>query len=217
VAWADGNAETVKLTRYLGPTQTLVHGPLPGGGLGGANTTNVFAAPGGRLWVAWWADRSNYVFVTRSNEAVSRWEPVQTLTLPANNNGVLPTSQIQGNGSTGPLDLFIDTTIGNEGGFMYTRVRALFELRESVVKYFKTAKTKTAPVRALVDLSVRDVGDPVAGVHVSVAGKHLVTGAKGLVTLPLVPGSSYTASAGAPGYAPASISFTIGPTPTAML
>ena len=100
---------------------------------------------------------------------------------------------------------------------MYTRVRALFELRESVVKYFKTAKTKTAPVRALVDLSVRDVGDPVAGVHVSVAGKHLVTGAKGLVTLPLVPGSSYTASAGAPGYAPASISFTIGPTPTAML
>jgi hypothetical protein len=217
VAWADGNAETVKLTRYLGPTQTLVHGPLPGGGLGGANTTNVFAAPGGRLWVAWWADRSNYVFVTRSNEAVSRWEPVQTLTLPANNNGVLPTSQIQGNGSTGPLDLFIDTTIGNEGGFMYTRVRALFELRESVVKYFKTAKTKTAPVRALVDLSVRDAGDPVAGVHVSVAGKHLVTGAKGLVTLPLVPGSSYTASAGAPGYAPASISFTIGPTPTAML
>ncbi len=59
VAWADANAETVKLECYLGPTLTLMRRPLPGGGLGGADTANAFAAPGGRLSLVWWADRSN--------------------------------------------------------------------------------------------------------------------------------------------------------------
>jgi hypothetical protein len=202
VAWANATAETVKLTRYLGPTRTVVQGPLPGGGLGGANTANVFAAPGGRLWVAWWADRSNYLFVTRSNEAVSAFEPVQTLTLPANSNGVLPSSQVDGNGSAGPLDLFIDTAIGTEQGFMYTHVRALFALKESLAQFHLL--TQGPPVV----LTLTDALDAVPGAVISVDGKHLLTGASGTVTVSLAPGS-YTAHANAPGYVPASISFTV--------
>ena len=204
VAWADGNAETVKLTRYLGATQTIVHGPLPGGGLGGANTTDVFAAPGGRLWVTWYADRSNYIFVTRSNQAVNRFEPVQMLTLPANSNGPSPASQVEGNGSAGPLDLFIDTEVGSEQGFMYTHVRALFSLHESPTKLVLLDK---GPV---VALTVADAGDPVPGASVSVDGKHLLTNTSGTVTAPLAPGS-YTAHATAPGYLPASVSFSVPP------
>ncbi len=205
VAWADANAETVKLTRYLGPTQTIVHGPLPGGGLGGPNTTDLFAAPGGRLWVAWWADRSNYLFVTRSNVAVSRFEPVQTLTLPANNDGVLPSSQLEGNGSAGPLDLFVDTEIGNEQGFMYTHVRALCALKASVGKVIQFGRG------APIVLSLTDAGDPVPGAQISVDGKHLLTGRGGAVRLSLAPGS-YTAHASAPGYVPTSILFTVAKT-----
>ncbi len=202
VAWANATAETVKLTRYLGPTRTVVQGPLPGGGLGGANTANVFAAPGGRLWVAWWADRSNYLFLTRSNEAVTAFEPVQTLTLPAGSNGVLPASQVEGNGSAGPLDLFVDTAIGNEQGFMYTHVRALFSLKESLAQF------KPLTGGPPVVLALRDAGDAVPGAVISVDGKHLLTGAGGTVTVPLAPGT-YTAYANAPGYVPASTSFTV--------
>ena len=206
IAWADVSGQAVHLTRYQGGSRTLAQGAVPGGGLGWA-AANVFAAPGGRLWVIWWADRSNYLFVTRSNEAVSAFEPVQTLVLPdpSTDAGIVPTSQVQGNGLTGPLDLFADTTVGNqpETGFLYTRVRALFALHESVGTYFKEAKT--APVK----LTVRDAGDPVEGVHITVGRQSQLTGASGSIVLKLGPGGSYTARATAPGYAPASISFLV--------
>jgi hypothetical protein len=206
IAWANGNGQAVELTRYQGGSRTLAQGPVPGGGLGWA-AANVFPAPGGRLWVVWWADRSNYLFVTRSNEAASTFEPVQTLVLPdpSTDAGIVPISQVQGNGLTGPLDLFADTTIGNqpETGFLYTRVRALFALHESVGTYFHGAKT--APVK----LIVRDAGDPVEGVHITVGHQHELTGASGSVTIQLAPGGSYIARATAPGYVPASISFMV--------
>ncbi len=110
------------------------------------------------------------VFVTRSNEEVSAWEPIQTLTLPANNNEIYPFSQVEGNGTRGPLDLFVDTTVGNETGFLYTRVLAVFTLKERVGKYFKASKA------APVILTLRDAADPVASAHISVEGKSLVTG-----------------------------------------
>ena len=206
IAWADVSGQAVKLTRYQGGSRTLAQGPIPGGGLGWA-AANVFAAPGGRLWVVWWGDRSNSLFVTRSNEAVSGFEPVQTLVLPdpSTDTGIVPGSQIQGNGLAGPLDLFADTSVGNqpETGFVYTRVRALFALHESVATYVKGAKT--APVK----LTVLDAGDPVRGVQITVGRQHPLTGASGSVTLQLAPGGSYKASATAPGYVPDSISFIV--------
>ena len=57
-------------------------------------------------------------------------------------------------------------------------------------------------------VSVRDAGDPVAGVEITVAGKHLTTDAHGLVSLTLRPGS-YSAGATAAGYAPASARFAV--------
>jgi RHS repeat-associated protein len=206
IAWADVSGQVVKLTRYQGGSRTLAQGPIPGGGLGWA-AANVFAAPGGRLWVVWWGDRSNSLFVTRSNEAVSAFEPVQTLELPdpSTDTGIVPGSQIQGNGLAGPLDLFADTSVGNqpETGFVYTRVRALFALHESVGTYVKGAKT--APVK----LTVLDAGDPVRGVQITVGRQHALTGGSGSVTLQLAPGGSYKASATAPGYIPDSISFIV--------
>jgi hypothetical protein len=207
IAWANGTGQTVELTRYQGGSQTLDQGPVPGGGLGWA-AANVFAAPGGRLWVVWWGDRSNYLFVTRSNEAVSAFEPVQRLVLPdpSSDSGIVPSSQIQGSGLTGPLDLFADTTVGNktpETGFLYTRVGAMFTLHESVGTYPKGARS--APVK----FSVLDAGDPLEGVQISVGRQHQLTGASGSVTLQLAPGGSYKASATAAGYVPASTSFVV--------
>jgi len=59
-----------------------------------------------------------------------------------------------------------------------------------------------------VTISVRDAGDPVSGVTVSVGGKHLQTDAHGLVSLTLRPGS-YAAVGTATGYAPAAARFSV--------
>jgi hypothetical protein len=194
IAYATSNGDAVQLLRYGGTTKTVARGSA-------FTMTKVFAGPGGRLWVAWGAFRGTQIFVTRSNEAVTAFEPVQTLTLPdpSTNQGV---SALQGEGSAGPLDLFADMMIGSEGGFMHTHVLALFSLQAAVGRPTK-GKTQ-APVR----LTLRDAGDPVAGVKIVVAGKQLSTDAKGLTTLALAPGS-YTATASAPGYATTSISVTV--------
>jgi hypothetical protein len=60
-----------------------------------------------------------------------------------------------------------------------------------------------------VKLIVRDAGDPVEGVHITVGHQHELTGASGSVTIQLAPGGSYIARATAPGYVPASISFMV--------
>jgi hypothetical protein len=143
------------------------------------------AGPEGRLWVAW-ADHSNGLFVTRSNRAASAFEPVQKLRAPSGPG----LSFLQCEGSTGPADLFADN-----GGFFHTHVLAQLSLSA------KAARTK-------VTISARDAGDPVAGVTVSIGGKHLKTDAHGLVSLALRPGS-YSATATAAGYAPASARFTV--------
>jgi von Willebrand factor type D domain len=207
IAWANGSGQAVELSRYGGASRTVAQGAVPGGGLGWA-AANVFAAPGGRLWVVWWADRSNYLFVTRSNAAVSAFEPVQRLVLPdpSTDSGIVPGSQIQGDATTGPLDLFADTIVGNqtpETGFLYTRVGAMFTLHESVGTYPKGART--APVK----FTVLDAGDPLQGVQITVGHQHELTGASGSVTLQLAPGGSYKASATAPGYVPGLISFLV--------
>ena len=65
-------------------------------------------------------------------------------------------------------------------GFIHTHLLAQLSLRAAAAKRKAT-------------ISARDAGDPVAGVTVSVAGKHLQTDAHGLVSLTLRPGS-YSAS-----------------------
>ena len=175
VAYADGKA--ARLYRYGGSAKTLATGPF--------NSATVCTGPEGRLWVAWGGSAGG-LFVTRSNRAVSAFEPVQKVGLPQGPGLTF----LQCEGSAGPADLFADS-----GGFFHTHVLAHLSLSA------RTAKTK-------VTISARDAGDPVAGVSVAVSGKHLKTDAHGLVSVTLRAGS-YSASATAAGYATASARFTV--------
>jgi hypothetical protein len=143
------------------------------------------AGPEGRLWVAW-ADHAGGLFVTRSNRAASAFEPVQKLHAPSGPG----LSFLQCEGSTGPADLFADN-----GGFFHTHVLAQLSL--------SARATKTR-----VTISARDAGDPVAGVKITVAGKHLTTDAHGLASVTLRAGS-YSAGATAAGYTAASARFSV--------
>jgi len=180
VAYADTKA--VRLYRYGGGSKTLATGPFTSAG--------VCAGPDGRLWIAW-GNQPDGLVVTRSNRAVSAFEPVQKLKGPGGKSDGL--AFVQCEGSTGPLDLFAD--IGTANGFWHTHLLAQLSLNAKVAK-------------GKVTLSVRDAGDPVAGVTIAVGGKHVRTDAKGQATLTLRPGR-YAATATAGGYAPASARFKV--------
>jgi hypothetical protein len=182
VAYADSKA--ARLYRYGGGTTTLGRGPFL--------SATVCAGPAGRLWVAW-GDKTDGLFVTRSNIAVGGFEPVQRLRLPQNTTDGL--TFVQCEGSTGPLDLFADAVIGTASGFWHTHLLARFSLAA------RAAKGK-------VTLSVRDAGDAVPGAAIAVAGKHATTDAHGNATVALRRGS-YSATATATGYAPASTHFSV--------
>jgi hypothetical protein len=175
VAYADGKA--ARLSRYGGSSKTLATGPF--------NSATVCTGPEGRLWVAWGGSAGG-LFATRSNRAVSAFEPVQKLALPQGPG----LTYLQCEGSTGPADLFADS-----GGFFRTHVLARLSLAA------RTAKGK-------VTISARDAGDPVGGATVAVGSKHLKTDSHGLASLTLRAGS-YSAAATAAGYAPASARFTV--------
>ena len=143
--------------------------------------------PGGAAVVVW-GDAAGRLSVTRSSKSVGAFEPIQKLKLP---QGALTFVQCGVRRST--LDLFASGQLG--GGFSYTRVLARLSVRGAGAKGKAT-------------ISVRDAGDPVAGVTVAVGAKHGTTDARGQVTLLLAPGS-YAARASAPGYASASVRVTV--------
>jgi hypothetical protein len=179
VAYADGKA--ARLYRYGGGSKILA--------TGGFLSATVCAGPEGRLWVAW-GDLADGLFVTRSNRAVSAFEPVQRLKTPSN----VGVAFLQCEGSAGPVDLFADSGAGG-AGFWHTHLPAQLSLRGQAAK-------------GRVTLSARDAGDPIAGVSISVGGKRVQTDPKGQAALALRAGT-YSATATAAGYAPASIKFSV--------
>jgi hypothetical protein len=182
----------VRLYRYNGPTKTIAKGPF--------SVAKVFAGPQGRLWLVW-GDATD-VYVTRTNKAAGKLEPVQKLKAPPG-TGVLVNAD--GEGSQGALDLFAESDAGGGYGFFHAHVLAEFSLGVKVAS--RGTGRHQSPV-AKVTLVVRDAGDAVAGATISVAGKKLTTNAKGTATLTLKPGS-YSAVAKAASYKPAKAHFSV--------
>jgi hypothetical protein len=183
VAWTDG--KTIKLTKVGGGTRTLARGPF--------SFAKVFAAPGGRLWLAW-GDTNDGLYVTRSNAAVTRFESVQHLKLASAD--VAGLGNENGEGSAGPLDFFALFQIGgSDRGYWQTHVFPKLSVSRSI------GKTKRG--KRSVTITVTDAGDPVGGASVKVGSKKGKTGANGRVTFSLKPGS-FKEKASAPGYGGAS-------------
>ncbi len=195
IVTANGNAQVLALTRYGGGTIDVARGA-------GYELTNVVAAPGGRLWILWWNFRGTDMLVTRSNGAVTKFEPVQTLPLPANADGV---SGIQGNGSLGPLDLFADMLVGNDTGFLYTHVLAEMTVTTAVSAI--TSK-KHKVIGSELKVTVTDAGDPLAGASVTVGAKVAMTKTFGVATFDYAgtPPGRVPLTVTAPGYKPVTAS-----------
>ena len=196
VAFTDPNKQRVELYHYGGTTSIVARGPY--------RVAKAFAAPAGRLWMLW-GDANTGVFITRSNKAVTRWEPVQRLSLPANLTAFY---NAQGEGSAGPLDAFVDLLIGTgDRGFWRTHILPHDSLAGSV-SYQSGGRTRATTSH--VSFRVTDAGDPVQGAIIAVAtgGKtlgHLRTGRDGRASGTFLGNVKLRATATAPGYANAII------------
>jgi hypothetical protein len=117
-----------------------------------------------------WGDDSHFA-VTRSNKAVTRFEPIQRVT--RSSAGLL---RLSGDGRLGPLDLLVDQTPNGNPlpapGTFHARV--LPQLSAS-------AKVKNHKLTVIVT----DAGDAVSGAKVKAAGKSSTTNVKGVATITL--------------------------------
>lgn len=184
----------VSLLRYGG-------GTVPVGSLGGvtAKALGVATGAGGRIWVMW-GDENGGLGVTRSNKAVTKFEPIQRL-----NPHAFTLYRLSGDGRLGPLDLFVDQIPNSKGtipppGSFYARVLPQLSASLSV----KNVKNKSGHVIAhKLTATVTDAGDPVAGVTVAVQAKQQKTNASGIakITLPGSASGRVTVTISASGYA----------------
>jgi hypothetical protein len=172
----------VELIQYGGGTKTVgsARGVIPG-------RMAVATGPTGRIWVMWGAE-SESIAVTRSNKAVTRFEPIQRLKLNA--NGL---ARLSGDGALGPLDLFADGLAPGKTATpatMYAHVLAQLSATGSISK------------KGTLTVTVTDAGDAVPGAKVSAAGKKATTNSAGKATLGVGKAKHVTVSVSATGYNP---------------
>jgi hypothetical protein len=163
-----------------------------------AQALGVATSLDGRVWVMWGNDQVHGgVAVTRSNKAVTRFEPIQHL---KPNPGSL--YRLSGDGRLGPLDLLVDqipdvSPIQQAGSF-YGRALPVMSAGVSA----KPKKNKKGNIVSYsVKVTVTDAGDAVSGATVTIGGKTAKTNSKGVAafTLPASP-KKVSLSVTQPGY-----------------
>jgi hypothetical protein len=165
----------VRLLRYGGGTEAV--GSLPSvtpAALGVATGID------GRIWVMWGSDSGNLA-VTRSNKAVTRFEPLQHL-----NAHLITLERLSGDGRLGPLDLFVDEIADTNPtlpvGAYHARVLPVLSASVSVTA-IKNKKGKVVSHKLTV--TVTDAGDTVSGAIVSVKGHTKKTNVHGVAKVDL--------------------------------
>jgi hypothetical protein len=187
--------EHVRLLRYNGGTVAV-------GSLAAVTPAALGVATGidGRIWVMWGSDNGT-IAVTRSNKAVTRFEPIQHLSAKTST-----LFHLAGDGRLGPLDLLVDQVADTNpllpAGLYHARV--LPELSAAVKVQTITAiknKKKVVTGHALT-VTVTDAGDAVSGATVTVKGHVKKTSSKGVakITLPGSDTGKVTVTVTAPAY-----------------
>jgi len=166
-----GPTTHVRLLRYGG-------GSVAVGSVKGlhAAVSSVATSLDGRLWVTWAGEVNGHgvTAFTRSNKAVTRFEPIQTARFTWADLFTL-----SGDGRLGPLDLLMSGTPDTKGplveGIYYARL--LPELSATVTA------TRLGGGKFKLTVTVTDAGDAVAGAKVSAKGTSKVTNSKGSAKL----------------------------------
>jgi hypothetical protein len=154
---------------------------------------------GGRIWVMWGGDSGN-IAVTRSNKAVTKFEPIQHLS-----DKIITLLDLAGDGRLGPLDLLAEQ-IADTHPLLPTGVyhaRVLPELSAAVkVQPIAATRNKKVVIAHTLTVTVTDAGDTVSGATVAVKGQLKRTSGKGVakITLPGARTGKVTVTVTAPTY-----------------
>jgi hypothetical protein len=157
-----------------------------------ADVVGVATGLAGRIWVMWSGqiNGKGITAITRSNKAVTRFEPIQQYRFTWGGGITL-----SGDGRLGPLDLLIDGTPFGQSvqGIYYARTLPVLSASVSA-KSLGGGKFK-------LRVKVTDAGDAVSGATASAKGQFSKT-SKGKATLTIsgLPGEHVTVKIGASGY-----------------
>jgi hypothetical protein len=167
-----GQTTHVRLLRYGG-------GSIAVGSVKGlhAAVSGVATGPDGRIWTFWAGEVNGHGITafTRSNKAVTRFEPIQTARFTWADLFTL-----SGDGRLGPLDLLISGTPDVKAGPLVEGIyyaRVLPELSAAI------AVTSLGGGKFQLKATVNDAGDAVGGATVSANGQSKTTNAKGVAKL----------------------------------
>ena len=183
------NTTHISLLRYGGGSVSVGSARHLHADVWGAATGN-----DGRIWVFWWGGNTKngkqQIAFTRSNNADSAFEPIQTFNL------TFSIGTLSGDGRLGPLDLLISGLAPNaqHTGIYYAHIYPALSASVHVAD-LGGGKFK-------LKVGVTDAGDPVSGATVTAKGKSKTTNGKGHAKLK-VSGSSgdhVTVTVFAPGY-----------------
>ncbi len=182
---------SVRLVRYGG-------GSVAVGSVSGitAKALGTATGPDGRIWVMW-GDEGGGLAITRSNKAVTKFEPIQQV-----NPHAFTLYRVGGDGRLGPLDLLVEmipTSKGNVAGTFYARVLPVLSVSTKVVAVKNKSGTVTAHT---LTATVSDAGDAVPGATVKASGHTVKTDTKGhgSITLPASTAGTVAIAISAPGY-----------------
>lgn len=133
----------------------------------------------GRIWVMWGDDSGGGVALTRSNKAVTRFEPIQRVTTNA-----FSIYRVSGDGRLGPLDMLVNEIPNAKGsipppGEYYARVLPMLSVFGSVTNIIGK---KGKVIGHKLTLTVTDAGDAVSGAQVKSGSVTKTTNSKGVVS-----------------------------------
>jgi hypothetical protein len=182
------NTTHIRLFRYGG-------GSVAVGAVRGLHADVWGAASGndGRIWALWYGyiNGKGVIAVTRSNKAVTRFEPVQLYRYTWGGMSVL-----QGDGRLGPLDMLVNGTLygASFSGIYYARILPVLSAHISS-KNLGGGKFK-------LNVKVTDAGDPVPGASAFSQGQSGKTSSMGKTKLTITgsSGQRVTVKVTAPGY-----------------
>jgi hypothetical protein len=194
------DAGKVLLLRFGGGSKPV---PVPKGAR--ILTAGVAAGPEGRLWVFFGNEQSTYV--TRTNKAVTAFEPVQTLASPPK---AVQFFRLEGEGSVGPLDLFADVTVDGQtkDGSYHQQVQPAL----SLLAKKKLVRKNGTVTGVLLTVRVTDAGDAVAGARIAgLPGGSRTTGATGSADYNMPAGKKgpFTLTATKAGYVAAKLNVSL--------
>jgi len=178
--------------RLGAPSATVVSGQKD------AEHTALAAGPDGRLWLFW--SRKLKIYAARTNPAATKLGQIVSLKAPKGTGAIY---RLNGEGSTGPLDLLALAEAKGGLGYFHQRIAPGLTF---------TAKPKTVRAGKKVTFKAADAGQPVKGAKVILAlGKKKLTkktNGKGKATIKLPAKTKphkYWAKAKKGGYTPAKL------------